>query len=143
MDFDFGQISDMLGNMSEEEMQNLQDAAQSLFSSFGGDDGGPQPPPGGYSDEYYSNGYQSGGYSHGGNSGGGGGFGGDFGSMFTPEMLGRLSQIMQRMNCRDKRTDLIMALKPHLSHRRQHRAEQAVQMMKMLELMPTLQEAMR
>ena len=120
MDFDFDQISEMLGSMSEEEMQNLQDAAQSLFSSFGGaGDAGPEEPR------------QQSGYD------------GGFGSMFTPEMLARLSQIMQRMNVRDPRTDLILALKPHLSRRRQHRCEQAVQMMKMLELLPTLQEAMR
>ena len=130
MDLDFSQISDMLGNMSEEELQNLQEAAQSLFSSFGGD------MPGGDSDgdgsPYQERKQQpAGGYAQ------------DFGAMFTPELLGRLSQIMQRMNARDPRTDLILALKPHLSHRRRHRAEQAVQMMKMMELLPTLQAAVR
>lgn len=119
MDLDFSQISEMLGNMSEDELQNLQDAAQSLFSSFGGEE------------PYGETRHQQ------------AGFGGDFGAMFTPELLGKLSQIMQRMNGRDPRTDLILALKPHLSRRRQHRAEQAVQMMKMMELMPTLQEAMK
>jgi len=125
MEFDFDQVSDMLGNMSEEELENLQAAAQSLFSSFGSDEQEP-------SDHRQDSGSNFGGGSDGG-----------FGSMFTPEMLAKLSQLMQRMNCRDPRTDLIMALKPHLSHRRQHRAEQAVQMMKMLELLPTLQEAMK
>ena len=128
MDLDFSQISDMLGNMSEEELQNLQDAAQSLFSSFGGE----QPPDG-----HDGRGPQT----H--DQPSGGGFDGGFGSMFSPEMLARLSQMMQRMNGRDPRTDLILALKPHLSRRRQHRAEQAVQMMKMLELMPALQDAMK
>jgi len=129
MDFDFNQIGEMLGGMSEEELQNLQDAAASLFSSFGegqpsdGHDGRSGPEPQGQAS--------------------GGGFDGGFGSMFTPELLARLSQMMQRMNGRDPRTDLILALKPHLSQRRQHRAEQAVQMMKMLELMPALQDAMK
>lgn len=116
MDLDFSQISEMLGSMSEEELQNLQDAAQSLFSSFEGEEKQQQ--------RQTAQGTA------------------DFGAMFTPELLGRLSRIMQRMNGRDSRTDLILALKPHLSRRRQHRAEQAVQMMKMLELLPTLQEAM-
>ena len=61
--------------------------------------------------------------------------------MFTPEMLAKLTALMQHMNRRDPRTDLILALKPHLSPRRRQRAEQAVQMMKMLELLPALQEA--
>jgi len=130
MDFDFNQISDMLGSMSDEELQNLQDAAQSLFASFGGEEEPAQ-------ETRQGTGYKSQ------QSGGGFGGGADFGSMFTPEMLAKLSQLMQRMNGRDARTDLIMALKPHLSHRRQHRAEQAMQMMKMLELLPTLQETMR
>ncbi|MDR0531464.1 MAG: hypothetical protein LBG83_05305 [Oscillospiraceae bacterium] len=127
MDLDFSQISEMLGNMSEDELQNLQEAAQSLFASFGGgdeDESGCPPPQ---EEE----------------SGGAGGWAGaNFSAMFTPELLARLAQIMQRMNTRDPRTDLIMALKPHLSRRRQHRAEQAVQMMKMLELLPALQGAM-
>ena len=118
MDLDFSQISEMLGNMSEEELQNLQDAAQSLFSSFGGEEQEQQRPSGGAPAP-------------------------GFETMFTPELLARLSQIMQRMHGRDPRTDLIFALKPHLSRRRQHRAEQAVQMMKMLELLPALQGAMR
>jgi len=124
MDFDFGQVSELLGSMSEEELHNLQEAAQSLFSQLGGETGeetresaGPSPAgPGGF---------------------------GDVSSMFTPELLGKLTQIMGRMNTHDPRTDLILALRPHLSRRRQKRAEQAVQMMKMLDLLPALQGAMK
>ena len=135
MDLDFSQVSEMLGNMSEDELQNLQEAAQSLFSSFSGD------MPGGDSCDDDSQGDGSPYQEH--KQQPAGGYAQDFGSMFTPELLAGLSQIMQRMNARDPRTDLILALKPHLSHRRRHRAEQAVQMMKMMELLPTLQEAMR
>jgi len=125
MDFDFGQVSELLGSMSEEELQNLQEAAQSLFSQLGGEasdsaqeDAGPATA--------------------------GPGFGDAFGAgMFTPELLAKLSQIMGRMNTRDPRTDLILALRPHLSRRRQKRAEQAAQMMKMLDLLPALQGAMK
>ncbi len=123
MDFDFEQVSSLLGSMSEDELQNLQEAAQSLFSQFGGDNGDngsgqqqSQPPPA--------------------DSGFGAG-------MFTPELLAQLSQIMGNMHKRDPRTDLILALRPHLSRRRQHRAEQAIQMMKMLDLLPTLQATMQ
>jgi len=124
MDFDFGQVSELLGSMSEEELHNLQEAAQSLFSQFGGEGGAQEnaePSP-----------TES------------GGPGDAFGSgMFTPELLAQLTQIMGRMHARDPRTDLILALRPHLSRHRQRRAEQAVQMMKMLDLLPALQGAMR
>ncbi|MCL1952484.1 MAG: hypothetical protein FWF60_06610 [Oscillospiraceae bacterium] len=120
MDFDFGQVSELLGSMSEEELQNLQEAAQSLFSQLGGENenNAQEPRP---------------------DAGGGPGLGG----MFTPELLARLTQIMGRMHTHDPRTDLILALRPHLSRRRQKRAEQAVQMMKMLDLLPALQGAVR
>ncbi|MDR3313214.1 MAG: hypothetical protein LBS96_02010 [Oscillospiraceae bacterium] len=127
MDFDFDQISDMLGNMSEEELHNLQEAAQSLFGAFGG--GEPEEPPGA----------PPGGQQQNAPGGGFGGFGG-FGDMFTPELLAQLSRLMQRMNGHDPRSDLILALKPHLSRKRQRRAEQAVQMMKMMDLLPALRE---
>jgi len=126
MDFDFGQVSELLGSMSEEELHNLQEAAQSLFSQIGGEgeaqQAGDAPP----------------------SSGGFEGFGGAFGAgTFTPELLAQLTKIMGSMNTRDPRTDLILALRPHLSRRRQKRAEQAVQMMKMLDLLPALQNTMR
>jgi len=122
MDIDFGQIGELLGSMSVEELNNLQEAAQSLFSQFGGEAGAQEsagPPPTG--------------------ADGAGGFG----AMFTPELLAQLSQVMGRMHTRDPRTDLILALRPHLSRRRQKRAEQAVQMMRMLDLLPALQSTMR
>jgi len=120
---DFDQISSMLGQMSDDELQNLQDAAQSLFASFGQAGGESMHEEGTY--DYANTGD------------------GAAGNMFTPEMLARLSSMMQRMNCRDPRTDLIMALKPHLSRRRQQRADQAAQMMKMFALLPELQHVMK
>jgi len=126
MDFDFGQVSELLGGMSEEELQNLQEAAQSLFSQLGREtednareSAGPSPTgPGGFGDVFGAGG-------------------------LSPELLAKLTQIMGRMNTHDPRTDLILALRPHLSRRRQKRAEQAVQMMKMLDLLPALQGAMK
>jgi len=133
MDFDFGQVSELLGSMSEEELQNLQEAAQSLFSQLGGEEdtqgnAGPSAAPGGFG------GFDASAF------GGSGGFGA---GMFTPELLAQLTKIMGSMNARDPRTDLILALRPHLSRRRQKRAEQAVQMMRMLDLLPALQSTMR
>jgi len=129
MDIDFGQIGELLGSMSQEELNNLQGAAQSLFSQLGGEEGGAAL-----------------GESQPADSTGPGGASGGFGEaagMFTPELLAQLTQIMGRMHVRDPRTDLILALRPHLSRRRQKRAEQAAQMMKMLDLLPALQGAMK
>ena len=126
MDFDFGQVSELLGSMSEEELQNLQDMAQSLFSQFGGEEDTPSAGSGGF-----------------GNSGSADAFSGFGAGGFSPELLAQLTQVMGRMNARDPRTDLILALRPHLSRRRQKRAEQAVQMMRMLDLLPALQGAMK
>jgi len=121
---DFDQISSMLGNMSDDELQNLQDAAQSLFASFGQADGDSMHSEEG-SHAHFDDSHNS------------------AGNMFTPEMLARLSTMMQRMHARDPRTDLIMALKPHLSRSRQQRADQAAQMMKMFALLPELQHVMK
>ena len=128
MDFDFGQVSELLGSMSEEELQNLQEAAQSLFSQLGGEDGNAQTN----AEPSFAK-----------DSSGAGGFGGFGAGTFTPELLAQLSKIMGSMNARDPRTDLILALRPHLSRHRQRRAEQAAQMMKMLDLLPALQSTMR
>ncbi|MCL2531074.1 MAG: hypothetical protein FWE40_02815 [Oscillospiraceae bacterium] len=121
---DFDQISSMLGSMSDDDLQNLQDAAQSLFASYG-QTGGESMHQQEDSHDTFDSGQHS------------------AGNMFTPEMLARLSAMMQRMHTRDPRTDLIMALKPHLSRQRQQRADQAAQMMKMFALLPELQHVMK
>ncbi|MDR1734276.1 MAG: hypothetical protein LBR73_05295 [Oscillospiraceae bacterium] len=64
---------------------------------------------------------------------------GDMGAMFTPELLGKLGTLMGQFNKRDERAELINALKPHLSKRRQKRCEHAIQMMKMMSILPALQ----
>ena len=130
MDFDFAQVSQLLENMSPEEMDNLQQMAQSLFASSGGDS---HNEPDGHSGEAEGSAYAD--TTRG--SPAGGGFN------MPPELLAKLAQLMGQMNRRDPRTDLILALKPHLSEHRRQRADQAAQMMKMLELLPTLQEALR
>ncbi|MCL2107065.1 MAG: hypothetical protein FWH26_08435 [Oscillospiraceae bacterium] len=130
MEFDFNQVSELLGSMNEEELQHLQEAAQSLFGSMGGEQGWPNEP----SEPFEEGGGQESASSF--------GFGDAF-SGITPELLEKLTRLMQQMNRRDPRSDLILALKPHLSRKRQKRAEQAMQMMRMLEILPMLQETMR
>lgn len=60
----------------------------------------------------------------------------------SPEMLKQISTIMSMMNKKDHRSELLEALKPHLSERRRKRADEAMQMMKLLDIMPLLQSRM-
>ncbi|MDR1464369.1 MAG: hypothetical protein LBJ11_03595 [Oscillospiraceae bacterium] len=129
MDFDFDQIGEMLQNMSAEDLQSLQETAQSLFGAFGGPEA-PSPEPDAQPKEKGGQRTASGGFS-------------DVTSMLTPELLAKLSQMMRMMNQKDPRTELISALKPHLSHRRQKRADEAMRMMQMMQMMPMLQDQLR
>lgn len=63
-----------------------------------------------------------------------------FGS-FNPKMLGKMTQIMSSMNGEaGKRCRLIEALKPNLSPDRQKRADQAMQILRLLEILPLINE---
>lgn len=54
------------------------------------------------------------------------------------QMLSKISSIMGAMNKKDDRTRLIEALKPLLSEKRRKRADDAMQMMKLFDILPTL-----
>ena len=58
-----------------------------------------------------------------------------------PEMLRRIARMMQAMQSHtDERSALIRALKPYLSAPRQKKAEEAMQLLRMLDILPMLQE---
>lgn len=62
-------------------------------------------------------------------------------SFLSPEMLMKLSSVMNMMNSEGSdRYKLIEALKPNLSSRRRKKADEAMQMMKMLEIIPIIAE---
>lgn len=68
-------------------------------------------------------------------------FGFDFSSMPDPEMFSKIGKIMSMMNSDSgRRCRLIEALKPNLSHERQKKADEAMQLLKLLELMPMISE---
>lgn len=107
-------INDILSGLTDEDIENLRAAADSLFS-----------------DEKEEN--------------SGGSFGGmpDFSSILgNAQMLSKLGSIMGAMNKTDSRTRLIEALKPLLSERRRKKADEAMQMMKLFELLPMLTNLM-
>lgn len=58
-----------------------------------------------------------------------------------PDMLGKIMQIMPLLNSNgnDKRTQLIKSLKPLLSPARQKRADEAMQIIKLIEILPLIE----
>ena len=57
-------------------------------------------------------------------------------------MMAKLTSIMGAMNRPDSRTRLIEALKPLLSEKRRRRADEAMQIIKLLDILPTLTQLM-
>lgn len=63
----------------------------------------------------------------------------DFGNFLTPDILMKISGIMNMMNQgSDNRCKLIEALKPNLSQSRQKKADQAVQILRLLDILPLI-----
>lgn len=109
-------INDILSNLTDEDMENLKAAAESFFSS-------QEEKP---SDTPHSNSSMP-----------------DFASLLgNAQMMAKISSIMGAMNKKDDRTRFIEALKPLLSERRRNKADEAMQMMKLFELLPTLTQFM-
>ncbi|MBR3960815.1 MAG: hypothetical protein IKK13_01215 [Clostridia bacterium] len=57
--------------------------------------------------------------------------------------MGKLLGIMSKFknNNTDNRSRLLLALKPHLSEKRQERVDRAVKILKLLDMLPLLQES--
>lgn len=107
-------INDILSALTDEDIENLRAAADSLFSDS--------------KEEACDS-----------------GFGGmpDFSSILgNAQMLSKLGTIMSAMNKTDSRTKLIEALKPLLSEKRRKKADEAMQMMKLFDLLPMITNLM-
>lgn len=61
-------------------------------------------------------------------------------SSIDPKMLGRITSVMSMLNKKDSRVELISALKPFLSSNRQIKADEAMKIIRLLELIPILKE---
>ncbi|MGI6279969.1 MAG: hypothetical protein ACOYJS_05355 [Acutalibacteraceae bacterium] len=59
------------------------------------------------------------------------------------EEIQAIISILSKLNCskEDARTHLIMALKPYLSEQRQKKADTAIKLLKLLELLPLIKES--
>ena len=109
-------IMDVISSLSEDDISSLKKMADGLLkdnpslASLAG-----QP------------GDRSGGHS-GGHSGGE--------SPLNPEILTKLGGIMSSFSGTDERIGLLLAIKPLLSPRRQKRADNAIQILKLLKILP-------
>lgn len=57
--------------------------------------------------------------------------------------IGRLMSVMGRLNNgkTDERTKLLLALKPHISEKRRERVDNAVKILKLLDMLPLLKDS--
>lgn len=60
---------------------------------------------------------------------------------FNASMLGNLGKLSSALSHDDERTALIRALKPMLSEPRQQKAEEAIRILKLLQLLPLLRDS--
>lgn len=104
-------INDILSSLTPDDIKNLKDTADSIFGT-----GSQQKQP-----ENHSGGF-------------------DFGRI-DPEMFSKLGSIISAMNSDGgKRCRLIEALKPNLSPYRQKKADEAMQILKLMEILPLITE---
>lgn len=111
-------INDILSNLSDEDIANLKAAAENLFSSQSEEKSESSETPFGSSMPDFSN------------------------ILGNAQMMAKLSSIMSAMNKKDDRTRLIEALKPLLSEKRRKKADEAMQMLKIFDLLPAITQMM-
>ncbi len=117
-------LNDIIASLTPDDIQSLKETAQAIFGNETSD----------FQSQNTHN-------SHKNDKGTSSPFGFDMGSMFNPEMFSNISRIMSLMNSDGgKRCRLIEALKPNLSYERQKKADEAMQILKLLELMPMIAE---
>ena len=114
-------INDIISSLSAEDIDNLRAAAESFFGS-------KEEKQEKKSEEKQNSSFSG---IH------------DLNSILgNAQMMAKLSSIMSAMSKPDHRSELIKALKPLLSERRRKRADEAMQMLKLFEMLPLLTDMM-
>ena len=112
-------INDIISSLTPDDIKALKDTAESIFGSGQSANDTPPPPP--HSEKPPVGGF-------------------DLGKL-NPEMFSHLGRIMSAMNSDGgNRCRLIEALKPNLSPQRQKKADDAMQILKLLEILPLINE---
>ena len=108
-------LNDILSSLTDEDMENLREAASSLFGNTESDE----------KNQSSSSAIP------------------DFADILgNAQMMAKLGTVMGAMNKSDNKTRLIEALKPLLSEKRRRKADEAMQMMKLMELLPMITQIM-
>lgn len=105
-------ISSIISSLSPEDVESLKTAAQSIF---GNQTTSPKETPKTQDSAIPS---------------------------FDPNMLGKIGNMMSLLNGRgqDERCALISALKPLLSEERRHKADEAIKIIQLMEIIPKIRE---
>lgn len=103
-DFNFDNIGDILGSLSNEDFERLSSIAQQFVGGEKSQEKSEPEPDGGFN--------------------------------IDPDMIFRLMSIMQRLNSQqnDPRCNLIRALKPLLSPGRRQKADQAIELLRLMSI---------
>lgn len=108
-------INEIIANLTDDDIENLKAAAQSIFGT-----GAPSPEPPPVTDAMP-----------------------DLSSLLgNAQMMGKLTRIMGAMNKQDSRAELIKALKPLLSEKRRKKADEAMQLLRLFDILPMITELM-
>lgn len=117
-DLNFDAVSDILSTLSENDVENLTKMASQMFSSS--DSGGGEDKKGKSENEKNP-----------------------FGEMpFDMESMTKVFSLMNKLKNQpeDPRVKLLWALKPMLTEKRRHKVDEAVQMLKLMTILPLLRE---
>lgn len=109
-------INDIISNLTDEDIENLKAAAESFFGGEASSSKEKKPPESGMPDLSQLLG--------------------------NAQMMAKLTSIMGAMNKKDSRSALIEALKPLLSEKRRRKADEAMQMIKLFDILPQITEIM-
>ena len=108
-------INDIISSLTDDDIENLRAAAESLFG--GRDEKKEEAPPSGSMPDLSS-------------------------ILGNARMMAKISSVMSMMNKQDNRAELIKALKPLLSEKRRRRADDAIQMLRLFEILPMMGQLM-
>lgn len=123
-------INDIISSLSSDDIDMLKGVASSIL---GGDDKSLPPPPSSNTHQGTPDNVNKSSVSEA--LGGLGLDGVDF------EMIMKAKSIFEKMNnTKNKNVDLIMALKPHLNKETQNKADNALRILRLFEVLPLLKE---
>lgn len=126
-------LNDILASLTPDDIESLKATAEAVFGSSGGS------APNNSQNNASQNGNNK---QQGATNAAKPNF--DINSMLNPEMFGKIAEILSVMNSDGgKRCRLLEALKPNLSPEKQKKTDDAIQLMKLLEIMPILEKTVK